>query len=357
MDNRIIISKKSILQFQNNLLEFYSQAEELKPWKTDTNPYKIWVFEVVMQQTRMAQGIPFYERLLAKFPTIADLANASEDQLFSVWKGLGYYSRARNLQFSAKYIVNDLNGNFPQTYHDCLRLKGVGEYTAAAISSFAFGEDIAVLDGNVHRFLSRFFGIEKTIQSTTDKKYFQTLASELLVSGQSAIFNQAMMDMGSVVCKPQNPLCQDCSFSNQCIAYQSETIKNFPPKKIRLVLKERHFYCLFVHYKGKIYLEKRTENDVWRGLYQGIIQEGKEIVPEYWAAKSLDMASVLWSEWQIQVLSHQKIFMKMALYQFKKSNLKKENFIELHEIHHWAMPRIVSKWLEKEITRRDEGQK
>ncbi len=351
------LSKSSIVSFQRSLLEFYSQSNETKPWKIDKNPYKIWVFEVVMQQTRMEQGLPYFERLITRFPTIEDLAIASEDDLFAVWKGLGYYSRARNLQFTAKYIANELKEKFPSSYVELLRLKGVGEYTAAAIASFGFNEDVAVLDGNVHRILSRYFGINKTIQSNIDKKYFQAIVNELLIKGNSASFNQAMMDMGSSVCKPQNPICLNCSFSHNCHAYQKDKISNFPPKKIRPDLKKRFFYCLFVEYKGRIYLEKRIENDIWRGLYQGIVQEGEEINYKFWAEKNIDISKVNWSETLSQVLSHQKIFMKMAIIKVVKTSLEKVNFLVIEDLKTIAMPRIVSRWWESELNNKDRYKK
>jgi A/G-specific adenine glycosylase len=310
-----------------------------------------------MQQTRLEQGLPYFERLIAKFPTIEDLAIAREDDLYAVWKGLGYYSRARNLQFTAKYIANELKGKFPSSYIELLRLKGVGEYTAAAIASFSFNEDVAVLDGNVHRVLSRIFGIERTIQSSTDKRYFHDLANQLLLIGKAAIFNQAMMDMGSRVCKPQNPICLNCSFSHNCYAYQKNKISNFPPKKIRPDLKKRFFYCLFVEYKGRIYLEKRIENDIWKGLYQGIVQEGEELEMEFWKEKGIDISKVNWSETLSQVLSHQKIFMKMAIIKVVNTSLEKVNFLVIEDLKTIAMPRIVSRWWESELNNKDRYKK
>ncbi len=343
------LSKSQVQDFQNKILEFYKKNSGTKPWNKDKNPYKIWVFEVVMQQTRMEQGLPYYERLIKNFPTLYDLAQAEEDALFAVWKGLGYYSRARNLQFTAKYIVNELSGKFPSSYDDLLKLKGIGEYTAAAIASFAFGQNAAVLDGNVHRVLSRFFGLAKTIQSTTDKRYFQELVNQLLMSGKAAIFNQSMMDLGSQVCKPQNPVCENCVFSENCKAFSENRITDLPPKKVRPVLKERYFYLLFVEYKGKIYLEKRTENDIWRGLYQGIMQEGVKLDLDFWIGKDIDVTKVEWSDWQSQTLSHQKVFMKIGNI---KVNVKKVytsllvNRIDLATI---PFPRVVSRFLESTI--------
>jgi A/G-specific adenine glycosylase len=250
------------------------------------------------------------------------------------------------LQFTAKYIVNELKGTFPLRYEDLLKLKGVGEYTAAAIASFAFGEDVAVLDGNVHRILSRYFGINKTIQSSIDKKYFQSIANQLLIKNKSDQFNQAMMDMGSQVCKPQNPVCLDCSFSHSCQAYQRDKVADFPPKKIRPELKKRFFYCLFIEYKGKIYLEKRMENDIWKGLYQGIVQEDDELDMKFWDDKGIDSSKIEWGDWQTQTLSHQKVFMKMGRLKVAKTKLDKAGFYNIEDSKTIAMPRIVSRWWE-----------
>lgn len=339
-------SKAQILYFQKLLLEFYKRDSGVKPWNKDKNPYKIWVFEVVMQQTRMEQGLPYYERLIKKFPTLYDLAHAEEDALFAVWKGLGYYSRARNLQFTAKYIVNELSGKFPSSYDDLLKLKGIGEYTAAAIASFAFGQNAAVLDGNVHRVLSRIFGIAKTIQSTTDKRYFQELTDQLLINGKAAIFNQSMMDLGSQVCKPQNPVCENCVFSESCKAFNENRIADLPPKKVRPVLKERYFYLVFVEYKGQIYLEKRTENDIWRGLYQGIMQEGVKLDLKFWIEKDIDIAKVEWSDWQSQTLSHQKVFMKIGSLKVKEKKAYTSQLVKKTDLATIPFPRVVSRFLE-----------
>lgn len=340
------LSKRIIVEFQKNLLEFYIQNSTGKPWKKERNPYKIWLFEVIMQQTRMAQGIPYYERIIAKYPTLFDLAATSEDELFSLWKGLGYYSRARNLHYTAKFIVEKLNGKFPAKSSELIKLKGVGEYTAAAIASFAFGEDIAVLDGNVHRILSRIFGIDKTIASSTDKKYYQTLAQNLLPQGKSDEFNQAMMDLGSQICLPIGAKCDSCSMSSICYGYQKDKVKEFPPKKTKIELKIRHFYCLFVEYKGKIYLTKRTKNDIWKGLYEGIVQESKILDTKFWKNYSLDTSKIQWSDWQTQTLSHQKVYMKIGYIQVKKTTLPPSDFMPLAETPHIAFPRVISRWWE-----------
>lgn len=330
--------------FQKKLLEFNNTHAIKKPWESDRDPYKIWLLEVLSQQTRMDQAMPYYERILASFPNIKSLADAQEDELFSLWKGLGYYSRARNLHSTAKYIAYDLKGCFPATYNELLKLKGVGSYTAAAIASFAYREDVSVLDGNVHRVLSRIFGISKTIQSSKDKQFFQDLTDQLLITGKSDLYNQAMMNFGSYHCKPQNPLCDSCGFSDSCIAYANNAIRSYPPPKQRPVLRDRYFYCLFVEYKGKYYLRKRTENDIWKGLYEGIMQEGQELDPDYWKGLGLDISKVMWSDWQIQTLSHQRVRMKIGLLTVETTHLPAKDFKPKTMTHILALPRIISKW-------------
>ena len=213
------------------MLDYQVKSEVMKPWQEGKDPYRIWLFEIIMQQTRMQQGYPYYQKIVAKCPTVEKLADATEDELFSLWKGLGYYSRARNLHHTAKYIANNLEGVFPNNYTDLLKLKGVGEYTAAAIASFAFDEDVAVLDGNVHRVLSRYFGIAKTIQSSVDKKEFQSLANDLLIRGRSADFNQAMMDLGASLCSRNKPVCQECPLQQDCQAFLLDKTVEYPHRK------------------------------------------------------------------------------------------------------------------------------
>lgn len=345
----MFLTKAQKVSFQKALFEFCKQSSLDKPWKKDKNPYKIWVFEVVMQQTRMDQGMPYYERIIEKFPSIQDLASATEDDLFSVWKGLGYYSRARNLHFTSKYIVDEMNGVFPDTYIELLKLKGVGEYTAAAIASFAFGQDVAVLDGNVHRVLARIFGIPKTIQSSIDKRFFQSLIDDLLFQGESSAFNQAMMDMGSFVCKPQNPLCSECSFSSQCKAYNQNRIADYPPPKVRPILKERHFYCLFLRKNDKLYLEKREKNDIWKGLYQGILQEGERIDTLFWKTHGVQISKVEWSEIQTQILSHQSIKMRFGILELESTELDPSKYYKINELKSIPLPRIMSRWMENQF--------
>ena len=210
------------MKFSNSLIQWYLQNKRDLPWRNSTNPYHIWLSEIMLQQTRVAQGLPFFLRFTEAFPTVFDLANADEEQVLKLWQGLGYYSRARNLHKTAQFIALELNGIFPATYNDLLKLKGVGEYTAAAIASFVYNENVPVVDGNVFRVLSRYFDVETDIASTGAKKEFTQLASELLPKGKANVFNQAIMEFGALQCVPKNPDCSNCVLNDSCIALQKK---------------------------------------------------------------------------------------------------------------------------------------
>ncbi|MEZ4988234.1 MAG: A/G-specific adenine glycosylase [Saprospiraceae bacterium] len=254
--------------FPELLLDWYEPKRRPLPWKDISDPYLIWLSEIILQQTRVAQGLPYFEAFRRSFPTVASLASASEDEIFKHWEGLGYYARARNLHRAAKQVVAVFGGQFPTTYKELLSLPGVGPYTAAAIASFAYGLPHAVLDGNVFRVLSRFFDIDLPIDSTIGKKAFQQLAQELLPEEQSAFYNQAMMDLGATVCTPQSPLCQTCPMYEHCQAYQKGITALRPVKSKRIAIKNRYFNFLVINHRGESLLQQRTANDIWNGLYQ-----------------------------------------------------------------------------------------
>ena len=237
------------------------------PWKESNDPYKIWISEIVLQQTRVEQGTQYYHRLITQFPTVQDLAAAPEDELMRQWKGLGYYSRARNMHKTAKIIVDQYSGIFPKTYKEILSLPGIGPYTAAAISSFAYDLAHAVVDGNVYRVLSRVYGIFTPINSTAGKKEFSKLADDLLSREQPASYNQAIMDFGALCCKPKNPKCIDCPMASYCIAHQNDYIGLLPQKEKKLKRRSRYFIGLVQHSSVGLIVEKRTEKDIWQGLY------------------------------------------------------------------------------------------
>ena len=261
-------------EIAENIIKWHSAIDRDLPWKNTLDPYFIWLSEIIMQQTRVAQGTPYYLKFVKLFPSVNELASASQEKVFKTWEGLGYYSRARNLHASAKYISEELNGIFPTTYDEIIKLKGVGPYTAAAISSFAFNADRAVLDGNVFRVLSRLFDIDTDILSSLGKKEFQILADELMPKGKSASFNQAIMDFGALVCIPANPNCKFCPVQPLCLAYKNGNVQIRPVKKKAAKKKHRYFHFLDLSLskdqqlsKG-FFARKRKRKDVWEGLFE-----------------------------------------------------------------------------------------
>lgn len=255
-------------QFIDSLLSWHEENDRQLPWKINKDPYQIWLSEIILQQTRVAQGLPYYERFITTFPTVYDLAKADVSEVFKAWEGLGYYSRAKNLHYTAREIVSTFGGHFPNTYNGLLSLKGIGPYTAAAIASFAFDLPHAVLDGNVFRVLARVFGIELPIDQASGKQNFQKLAESLLPHQLASKFNQAIMDFGALQCVPQNPNCSQCPLQHICIAFQTGMVKNLPIKSKRLVKQNRYFHFFQVNDGDGIWLEKRSGKDIWQGLYQ-----------------------------------------------------------------------------------------
>lgn len=239
------------------------------PWRNTTDPYRIWLSEIILQQTRVAQGLPYYERFVTAFPTVQDLAAASQEEVLKLWQGLGYYSRGRNLHHTAQYISQELDGTFPNTYKELLTLKGVGDYTASAIASISFNEPTAVVDGNVYRVLSRVYGIDTPINSTSGQKEFKALAQELIDPEQPATFNQAIMEFGAIQCKPKNPYCLHCIFQEQCDAFRKNRIATLPIKLKKTKVRKRHLhYLVFISSKQKTVLKERTGKGIWQGLYE-----------------------------------------------------------------------------------------
>ena len=238
------------------------------PWKNEPDPYLIWLSEIILQQTRVAQGTPYYEKFKSRFPTVYDLAEAPEDEVLKLWQGLGYYSRARNLHQTAQDIVREYGGRFPATYEQIRGLKGVGVYTAAAIASFAFQMPYAVLDGNVSRVLSRFFGIATPIDAQPGKQLFQDLANQLLDQESPGKFNQRIMDFGATHCMPKQPLCGNCPMQSQCVAFDSRQTQSLPVKHKKLKKTTRHFHYLILQCQGETIIRKRTGEDIWRHLFE-----------------------------------------------------------------------------------------
>lgn len=257
------------MEFSKSLIQWYLQNKRDLPWRNDTNPYTIWLSEIMLQQTRVAQGLPYFLRFTEAFPTVFDLAKADEEQVLKLWQGLGYYSRARNLHKAAKHIAFELNGEFPKSYAGLLKLKGVGEYTAAAIASFSYNEDVPVVDGNVFRVLSRYFDVETDIASAGAKKEFAELAAAIMPKGKANVFNQAIMEFGALQCVPKNPDCGVCAFNDSCLALQKKKVAQLPVKARKLKVTNRYFnYLVFSDESNKTILHKRTQKGIWHNLYE-----------------------------------------------------------------------------------------
>ena len=262
------------------ICEWYNRNGRDLPWRRSHDPYHIWLSEIILQQTRVNQGLPYYHRFIDRFPTIKRLAAAPETEVLKLWQGLGYYSRARNLHHTARFIAQNYNGKFPACYEEIRALRGVGDYTAAAIASFAFGLPYAAVDGNVYRFLSRYFGVMDPVDSLTGKRICQDLATSLLPSCDPATHNQAMMEFGATVCRPMAPLCTECPFVDECHAFRFNITTALPVKSNRPKTRIRYFSYLFIKDDSYVYLNKRTGKDIWKNLYDlPLIETDHEISP------------------------------------------------------------------------------
>lgn len=262
------IHSPAIHPISEALSAWYRLHRRVLPWRQTDDPYAIWLSEIILQQTRVDQGLPYYLRFMESFPNVKNLADASEDQVLKLWQGLGYYSRARNLHRTAKEICSRFGGCFPQDFESLLSLPGIGEYTAAAISSFAFNRPHAVVDGNVNRLISRLFGIYEPINTTNGQKLFRQMAAELLSHADPATHNQAMMEFGALWCKPQSPDCENCILLSKCFAGQRQLVDDLPVKVLKTKVRTRYFNYLLIRDKEHIYLRKRHERGIWQSLYE-----------------------------------------------------------------------------------------
>ncbi len=343
------------MSFSKQLIYWYLQNKRDLPWRKTTNPYYIWLSEIILQQTRVNQGLAYYKKFIKTFPTIYDLAKADQDTVLKLWQGLGYYSRARNLHFSAKHIANQLNGDFPSTYKDLLKLKGVGDYTASAIASICFNDPTAVVDGNVYRVLSRYFGIKTPINSTKGIKEFKQLAQELIDTKNPATFNQAIMEFGAIQCKPQNPDCDNCPLNTSCVALQKKIIKILPVKDKKGIIKKRYFnYLVITSPKNKIALKQRKLNDIWKGLYEfPLIETLNEIDLEYLLKtdeynqiinEDKAVISLYNTNSIVHKLSHQHIYCKFWIV---NTGQEVANSILLYDLEKHPVPVLIHNFIEK----------
>jgi A/G-specific adenine glycosylase len=344
------------MNFANSLTRWYLKNKRDLPWRNTQNPYFIWLSEIMLQQTRVAQGMPYFYSFTNAFPTVFDLANASEEQVLKLWQGLGYYSRARNLHKTAQYIASDLNGVFPNTYNELLQLKGVGSYTAAAIASFCYGEIVPVVDGNVYRVLSRYFDIETDILSNSAKKEFSDLAYELMLKDNPALFNQAIMEFGALQCVPKNPNCVVCPLNNSCLALQKNKINQLPVKSKKTKAKNRYFnYLVFLDDHQNTMIQKRTDKGIWHNLYEfPLIETEQEVDLEYFVAQiqSNDfIANTILSveltcpESKIHKLTHQHLYIRFWKVKVTGSLL---NAVDYSTLLTYPFPIVIFNFIEKD---------
>jgi A/G-specific adenine glycosylase len=342
--------------FTRKLLSWNKAANTRSmPWKGEKDPYKIWLSEIILQQTRVEQGWAYYEKFIKAFPAIRDLAKASDKKVFKLWEGLGYYSRCKNLIATAKKIVNEHNGKFPSTYNAIKELPGIGPYTAAAISSFAFNEVQAVVDGNVQRVIARYFGISTPVDTTSGKKLYQQLAQALLAVDEPGIYNQSIMDFGAVICKPQNPLCDICVQQKECEAYRHNLVKQLPVKAKSLVKKERWFYYFIIELADKIYIRQRTEKDIWQNLHEFVLFEANG--PVEGSFTDLPFLKKLMGKQTFRVTSISRLFHQQLTHQSLHGQfititvnkpvpaLQQYQLIEKKKRSRYAFPRFINAFL------------
>lgn len=350
--------KKLMKEFGEKVIFWYQKNKRDLPWRNTKDPYKIWLSEVILQQTRVDQGLAYYNRFTERYKSVTELAKATEDEILKLWQGLGYYSRARNLHHAAKDIVNRFNGRFPENFADIRSLKGVGDYTAAAIASFAFNLPHAVVDGNVFRILSRYSGIETPIDSGQGKKQFTKLANDLLGIHPPQLFNQAIMEFGSRQCKPVSPDCINCPLQTTCFAFENKVVNSLPIKSKKIKIRKRYFHYLVIREKGSFFVRQRKEKDIWTGLHDFPLIETttaitkKKILAcnqwkEHFENKKTELITI--SQEYKHILSHQHIHARfyeinadLKLFKENKQQWKKVN---LKTVKEFAVPRLIEEFL------------
>ena len=324
------------MDFATTIIQWFRENGRALPWRETRDPYAIWLSEIILQQTRIEQGRPYWERFMHRWPTVEALAEASEDEVLRLWQGLGYYSRARNLHQAAKQIL--ARGGFPTTLEGLRSLKGVGDYTAAAIGSFAFGLPAAVVDGNVYRVLARHYGIDTPINTTEGKKEFALLAQSLLPSDHSSfliphssLYNQALMDFGATHCTPSSPGCPSCPLQETCVAFREGRINELPVKQRTLKIKERHLTYIYIRYRGETALHRRPAGDIWQGLYEPLLTE------------RVLCGAVLLRQNVKHILTHRVLYADFWLWEpTEKPSLPEGYFwVPESDLDHYAVPRLI----------------
>ena len=330
------------MDFATTIIQWFRENGRALPWRETRDPYAIWLSEIILQQTRIEQGRPYWERFMHRWPTVEALAEASEDEVLRLWQGLGYYSRARNLHAAAKQVV--ARGGFPTTLEGLRSLKGVGDYTAAAIGSFAFGLPAAVVDGNVYRVLARHYGIATPINTTEGKKEFALLAQSLLPSDHSSfliphssLYNQALMDFGATHCTPSSPGCPSCPLQETCVAFREGRVNELPVKQRTLKIKERHLTYIYIRYRGETALHRRPAGDIWQGLYEPLLTE------------RVLCGAVLLRQNVRHVLTHRVLYADFWLWEPAERPVLPPNYFWIPEqdIDQYAVPRLIELLLEE----------
>jgi A/G-specific adenine glycosylase len=345
------------MKFHNTLIKWYLQNKRDLPWRKTTNPYPIWLSEIMLQQTRVTQGMPYFLSFTTAFPTVFDLAKANEEQVLKLWQGLGYYSRARNLHKTAQTVAFEMGGIFPDNYNDLLKLKGIGDYTAAAIASFSYNECVPVVDGNVFRVLSRYFDIETDIAQASAKKEFAALALELMPKDNPAQFNQAIMEFGALQCVPKSPNCTICVFNSSCAALQKKKVDQLPVKSKKTKVRNRYFnYIVATDDFGNTIIQKRTAKGIWHNLYEFPLFETDKVedfeivaqqIQQYFFKENEILSLLEYNEESIiHKLSHQHLHIK-----FWKASIKGaiENGIDIEAVKAFPFPIVIHNFIEKEL--------
>ncbi len=346
------------MNFSTALIQWYQLNKRDLPWRNTDDAYVIWLSEIILQQTRVEQGLPYFNRFLEKYPTVNDFANADEDAILNLWQGLGYYSRGRNMLQTAKNVKDNYKGIFPSAYSELIKLKGIGEYTAAAISSFSANEAKAVLDGNVFRVLARYFAINTPINSPKGKKIFSEIANSLLSATNPALHNQAIMEFGAMLCKPKNPLCKECPLQIDCEALKQNKVNSLPVKLKKQPVKDRFFHYFVIEQDDKILMKRRDNNNIWAGLYELPMIETPLNVPaneiidhekiNNWFFKPLRILSL--SPAVKHLLTHQRIYANFYKANHIKPEIIAENswfWIKKTELEYYAQPQLIFSFLRK----------
>ncbi len=338
------------MHFTKTLTNWYSVNKRDLPWRNTKDPYYIWLSEIILQQTQIKQGLPYYEVFVAQYPTVFDLANASEESVLKLWQGLGYYSRARNLHTTAKHVAFELDGKFPNNYKDLLKLKGIGDYTASAIASFCFNEVAAVVDGNVYRVLARYFGIHTPINSTEGKKIFKALASDSIDIHNPADFNQAIMEFGAIQCKPSSPDCSICPLQENCVAFRNNEVNILPVKIKNNKPKKKYFnFLVYLNDDNETILEQRKGKGIWQNLFQFPLLETKksigktELLNYFKPDKAIEKITLYNEDDIIHKLSHQHLHTKFWIVE---TNEFPKSGIAFSEIEKYAVPILIKNFMD-----------